>query len=164
MSYTGKLPDVAPKDMKFYIENTAYIKTLPWFQEFDEEIANELASAVCYICFSDRDPCPNSVIESMAHGLPVVGIASGGIPDIVGDAGELLPGNDFDDGLFSAHRWEYDFSKIDFNLVYDALQKVLDDQDKYTGRVRRRFLEELDITVTAERYAVVLRNLSGQEF
>lgn len=38
------------------------------------------------------DPCPTVVIEALACGLPVVGPASGGLPELVGpDSGRLLP-------------------------------------------------------------------------
>lgn len=34
-----------------------------------------------------KDPCPNAVIERMRHGVPHVFSASGGTPELVGDAG-----------------------------------------------------------------------------
>lgn len=39
-----------------------------------------------------QDPCPTVVIEALACGLPVIGSASGGLPELVpADGGELLP-------------------------------------------------------------------------
>lgn len=159
LGYTGEVPDWAPADMKSLIETSPYIDTRPWFDEFDSETSQPLLDADCYICFSFRDPCPNAVVESMAHGLPVVGIASGGIPDIVGDAGELVEVDDFADGYFAAHRWEHDFPVIDFERVFQAMKKVLANQDEYRARVRRRFAHQLEMTIVAERYATVLRNI-----
>jgi len=159
LGYTGVIPEVAPRDMKDLIENSSFIRTLPWFNEFVNEISAELYRADCYLCFSERDPCPNAVVESMAHGLPVVGIASGGIPDIVGDAGELIPKDDFSNGFFAAYRWEHNFTPIDFDAVYEALQKVLDAPEEYRSRIKRRFSSQLDISVTAKFYADVLKEV-----
>lgn len=161
LGYTGKVPDSAPSNMKAMIEASPFIKTLPRFNEFQGEVSTALQTADCYISFSFRDPCPNAVIESMAHGLPVVGIASGGIPDIVGNAGRLVDsGDDFATGFFTAHRLEYDFPPIDFEQVYAALQDILQNRDAYRDKVQRRFAEQLDIDVVAERYAAVLRQVA----
>lgn len=159
LGYTGEIPEAAPRDMKRLIESSSFVRTLPWFNELVDETSAELFRADCYLCFSERDPCPNAVVESMAHGLPVVGIASGGVPDIVGDAGELVPANDFQNGFFSAHRWEYDFAPIDFFSVYEALRKVLHAPQEYRARVERRFFNQLGILVTAKLYADVLRQV-----
>ena len=35
------------------------------------------------------DPCPNTVIEAMACGLPIIYSASGGVPELVGDVAGL---------------------------------------------------------------------------
>jgi len=161
LGYTGEIPNMAPKDMRRLIENSSFVRTLPWFNELTDETSAELFQADCYLCFSERDPCPNAVVESMGHGLPVVGIASGGIPDIVGDAGELVPIDDFLNGFFSAYRWEYDFTPIDFDSVYEALQRVLDMPQEYRARVEQRFLSQLDISVTARSYADVLQQIGN---
>jgi glycosyltransferase involved in cell wall biosynthesis len=48
-------------------------------------------SAHVYVSTKHNDACPNAVIEAMACGLPVVYSASGGVPELVGDAGCGVP-------------------------------------------------------------------------
>ena len=84
-----------------------------------------LLEADCYVSFSYRDTCPNVIIEAMAHGLPILGLASGGIPDIVRDAGCLLPCDEFDGGFFCSHRFDNDFPDIDFSAMALSLRELL---------------------------------------
>ena len=47
--------------------------------------------AEAYIMMKYLDPCPNTVIEAMSCGLPVLYSSSGGVPELVGkDAGVPL--------------------------------------------------------------------------
>ena len=63
------------------------------FGVYSQEVAPQLyASADAYIMTKYLDPCPNTVIEAMACGLPILYSSSGGIPELVGeDAGVSLP-------------------------------------------------------------------------
>lgn len=159
LGYTGRVPNSAPADMKHLIESSPAIKTYPRFSEFHEHIDHALRSADCCISFSQRDACPNAVIEAMSYGTPVLGIASGGMPDIVKNAGILLPGDDFAEGFFSAQRFEYSFSEIDFNEAYNALLSIIQNKAVYRGLVLKRFQDDLDIKIVAEKYACVLRSM-----
>ncbi len=42
---------------------------------------------------SEDDPCPNTILEAMASGLPALYHPSGGTPELVGDAGVPLTGD-----------------------------------------------------------------------
>lgn len=159
IGYTGKTPAGSPPAMKATIENSSYIRTLPRFKAFSEELSMAMTGSDLYITFSYRDSCPNVVVEAMAHGLPVVGVGSGGVPDIVGVAGALLPANDFEDGFFTAQRYEYDFPPIDFEKVLEAVQGVMANYGQYQVQVQERFKNRLGIDVVAECYATVLRQL-----
>lgn len=53
-----------------------------------EEAPEIYRSADAYVMTKYLDPCPNTVLEAMACGLPVLHSASGGVPELVGtDAG-----------------------------------------------------------------------------
>lgn len=159
IGYTGRTPVGSPPAMKATIEASAYIRTLPRFKAFSGDLSMALTGSDLYITFSYRDACPNVVVEAMAHGLPVVGIGSGGVPDIVSVAGALLPANDFENGFFTAQRYGHDFPPIDFEKVLEAMQGVMANYGQYQVRVLERFRNQLGIDVVAERYATVLRQL-----
>ena len=44
-------------------------------------------AADAYLMTKHNDPCPNVVLEALACGLPVLYSASGGVPELVGEAG-----------------------------------------------------------------------------
>lgn len=61
-------------------------------------------AADVYMLTSERDPLPLTVLEAMAHGVPVVATRSGGIPEMIEDgiSGILMPpgqGQAFADGV-----------------------------------------------------------------
>lgn len=161
LGYTGKVPVCVSQaeEIKNTIENSPYIRTFPRFKAFDDTSRDALLKSDMYISFSYRDPCPNSVVESMAHGLPVVGIASGGIADIVGNAGELLPADDFSKGFFSSYRFDCDFPTIDFEQLLSLVIKVKENNFMYRERVKKRFIDDLCIKVVASKYKRAMESI-----
>lgn len=56
--------------------------------------------AHAYLTLTHQDACPSAVIEAMASGLPVVHPTSGGVPELVAEAGIGIPtGEDWDKPL-----------------------------------------------------------------
>lgn len=160
VGFTGNLPKGAPDDMLSLIMNSDLVAIYPSFDDYGPEVTKILSEAHCYLCFSFRDPCPNAVVEGMAHHLPVVGIASGGVPEIVRDAGELIDWDDWKEGYFAAQRYEFQEKNIDFEKMFSALTKVLSNLNLYRSKVQQRFLDDLDVDVCAERYAKVLESVA----
>src|SRR6266508_4764076 len=67
-------------------------------------------------------PCPNSVIESLACGLPVMGFDTGALSEIVrGDAGRLVP--------YGANEWR--LQTPDISALANAAVEVFDEQDRF---------------------------------
>jgi glycosyltransferase involved in cell wall biosynthesis len=159
LGYTGIIPAGVSSDFKSIIESKSFIKTYDRFNEFDSKVSFILSECDMYISFSYRDACPNVVVEAMAHGLPVVGLASGGVPEIVGDAGILLAMDDFEEGFYSAHRFEDDFPPFSLEEMLDAVKKVKANNVFFRNKVRERFETELEMDLVAKKYVDVLNEL-----
>lgn len=158
LGYNGKVPVCAPPHMQALIKEKPFIRTTPKFKTFSGQVRDALISSDIYITFTYRDPCPNVVVEAMSHGLPVVGMVSGGLPDIVGDAGVLLAETDRF-GFFAPSRYERDFPQINFDEVLSAVLSVKERRGEYRSRVRRRFEEDLGIDIVAQRYAAAIQSM-----
>lgn len=91
--------------------------------------------------------CPNSVIEALACGLPVVAYATGSLPELVdGGAGLVVP-------------WGSNFWKLeppDLNVLADAAQQILRQQDAFRRDARTRAEETFGLDTMVERYMNVL--------
>lgn len=159
LGYTGIIPECISNDLISMITTKPYIETYDKFNEYDNEISSILYGSDMYISFSYKDACPNVVVEAMAHGLPVVGLSSGGVPDIVGDAGVLLAFDDFAEGFYSAHRFEDVFPSFSFEEMLGAVKMVKANNALFRQRVQMRFTNELEMDLVANKYARFLNEL-----
>jgi glycosyltransferase involved in cell wall biosynthesis len=76
-----------------------------------------------------NDPCPNTVLEAMASGLPVVHPISGGTPELVaGEAGIGVP---------VEHSWERDILP-DPAAMARAVLEIAPDLEEWSAAARRR--------------------------
>ncbi|MFQ5786628.1 MAG: glycosyltransferase [Thermodesulfobacteriota bacterium] len=141
------------------VRTSNYIATTPPFNlgDFSVDIASIMKNAHAFIWIAYRDCCPNAVIEAMSFGLPLVGVASGGVPEIVEDAGVLLECNDFSEGFHVSHRFEGAFPVLDYDALLTAVIEVASNNACYRERVRKRFNKDLDISVVAKRYKETIR-------
>lgn len=55
-----------------------------------DAVSRYLASATVYLCLELNAPCPNSVVEALMAGVPVVGYATGALPELVPPNGGVL--------------------------------------------------------------------------
>ena len=92
-------------------------------------------------------PCPNSVIEALACGLPVVGFDTGSLSEIVrGDAGRLVP--------YGANEWKLE--PPDISALANATLQVLDEQDRFRTLARARAESVFDVEKMVDEYLKVL--------
>jgi glycosyltransferase involved in cell wall biosynthesis len=92
-----------------------------------------------------NDPCPTVVIEALASGLPVVFSATGGVPELVGDAGV---------GVVTELSYERDYPPSPAALA-DAVIAVDDDRDRLSARARERAVSHFDVDRWLARHRAV---------
>jgi glycosyltransferase involved in cell wall biosynthesis len=92
-------------------------------------------------------PCPNSVIEALACGLPVIGFDTGSLSELVqGDVGRLVP--------YGANPWKLE--PPDIPVLADAAAEVLDDQHRFRISARERAEKVFDVEIMVDEYLKVL--------
>jgi glycosyltransferase involved in cell wall biosynthesis len=92
-------------------------------------------------------PCPNSVIEALACGLPVVGFDTGSLSEIVqGDAGRLIP--------YGGNEWRLE--KPDIPAMANAAVEVLEDQKRFRNSARQRAESVFGLDKMVDEYLKVL--------
>jgi glycosyltransferase involved in cell wall biosynthesis len=66
----------------------ALVQRIPPYRQEDAPAIYQAAHILLHPKY--KDPCPTVPIEAMACGVPVIGSASGGMPELVGDDGGML--------------------------------------------------------------------------
>lgn len=91
--------------------------------------------------------CPNSVIEALACGLPVVSYATGSLPELIENgAGIVAP-------------WGSNFWKLeppDIPILADAALRVFSEQEQFRSAARARAVAAFGLDVMVEQYLRVL--------
>lgn len=92
-------------------------------------------------------PCPNSVIEALACGLPIVGFDSGALKELVtADAGCIIP--------YGGDPWKLE--QPDIPALADAVTEMLQDQPHYRNAARARAESVLGLDRMLDEYLRVL--------
>jgi len=129
-----------------YTENLKDLfKNLPGHIQFQGKKSNEELLQILHqydtFLFSDQSACPNSVLEAMAAGLPVVAFDRGSISELIksGYNGEIVHIKDNSDPF----RENYPFNNIQYQNFSETIQKISINVDYYSKSIRNlesRFL------------------------
>ena len=103
-----------------------------------------------YLCLETCPACPNSVIEAMSSGLPIIGFDSGSLKEIVGEnAGVIV---DYGDGVPAL------LDPPDTSLLGDAIDHVLANYDEYSTAARSRAVAMFSSKECMNKYVDVFFN------
>lgn len=112
-----------------------------------EQVAGVDRSAHVLFSADLNAACPNSVIEALACGLPVVSYATGSLPELIeGEAGLVVP-------------WGSNFWKLeppDIPVLADAARRILQDQQRFRSAARARAEAAFGLDRMVEKYLEVL--------
>jgi glycosyltransferase involved in cell wall biosynthesis len=113
------------------------------------EIPKLARSSHLMYCAEVNPPCPNSVIEALACGLPVIGFDSGSLKELVtDDAGCIVP--------YGANPWKLETP--DISALAAEAEKLLEKQShaKRRAAARERAESEFGLDKMVESYLKVL--------
>ncbi|MDT0593665.1 glycosyltransferase family 4 protein [Glaciecola petra] len=94
---------------------------------------------------TSSDACPNSVLESLASGVPVVCQHFGGQSELVGNAGIVI-----NTGV------EYDYSEQMVELAVEACKDIMNDVTGYSLKARQRAEINFSIEKMSQQYSSIL--------
>jgi glycosyltransferase involved in cell wall biosynthesis len=112
-----------------------------------EQIPTLARSSHLMYCAEVNPPCPNSVIEALACGLPVIGFDSGSLKELVTDeAGRVVP--------YGGNPWKLETP--DISALALSAEEVLTKQDQFRAAARKRAESAFGLDQMVDAYLKVL--------
>jgi glycosyltransferase involved in cell wall biosynthesis len=137
----GKVDDATQRSLQSKVP-VKFLGTIP-----REKIPALARSSHMMYSAEVNPPCPNSVIESLACGLPVVGFDSGSLKELVTeDAGCIVP--------YGGDPWKLETP--DISALALSAGEVLTKQDQFRAAARRRAESAFGLDQMVESYLKVL--------
>lgn len=110
--------------------------------------------ADAYVMTKHNDPCPNTVIEALASGLPVLYSRSGGVPELVGDEAGI--------GLPCPESWDVPQAPT-AEAIGEGMCRIAANHAQFSAAARRRAVERFDMAHWVARHREVFERLVAQQ-
>jgi glycosyltransferase involved in cell wall biosynthesis len=137
----GKVDDATQRSLQSKVP-VKFLGTIP-----REQIPTLARSSHLMYCAEVNPPCPNSVIEALACGLPVIGFDSGSLKELVTDnAGRVVP--------YGSDPWKLETP--DISTLALSAEDVLKKQDQFRAAARKRAESAFGLDQMVESYLKVL--------
>ena len=137
----GKVDEATQRELQSKVP-VKFLGTVP-----REQIPQLARSSHLMYCAEVNPPCPNSVIEALACGLPVIGFDSGSLRELVTvDAGRVVP--------YGTNPWKLEMP--DISALTASAGEVLEKQDQFRRSARQRAEAEFGLDKMVDSYLKVL--------
>lgn len=100
-----------------------------------------------FLCLEVNPPCPNSVIEALASGAPVIGYNTGSLA-------ELVPSNAGFLAEYEKNPWKLEIP--DLKNIHEAALQVIENFPEYSVNARRHAEVNFDVNKMSDEYIAVL--------
>ena len=111
-----------------------------------------LRAADVFLFSHQNPPCPNNIIEAMACGLPICGVADGAMPELTkpGINSQLIPVND--EGFKN-------FRKIDPAAMATNLHTIMNTRDQYAIASHQAAVQRFSLSTMIHQYLKVFEHV-----
>jgi glycosyltransferase involved in cell wall biosynthesis len=138
----GTVDEATQKQINSVTSVVKFLGTVP-----RAEIPKLARSSHLMYCAEVNPPCPNSVIEALACGLPVIGFDSGSLKELVtDDAGCIVP--------YGANPWKLETP--DISALTAEAGKIFEKQSQFRAAARTRAESAFGLDSMVESYLKVL--------
>lgn len=117
--------------------------------KFDQ--VSEIYKDCIYLSLDVNAACPNTVIEAMASGVPVVGFDTGALSELVDEESGIIVD-------YGSDPWKFGYPDVD--LLVEAILKVRENWSFYSANARASAEKRFDINRIAANYIEIIESLA----
>lgn len=114
-----------------------------------EEVPQVMSNAI-FLSLDIHPACPNSVIEALSSGCPVVAFNSGALSELVQEGSGIIVD-------YGSNPWKLEYPRVD--LLADAIIKVYNNYIYYSYNARILAEKEYDIKQVFKKYSSIMVKL-----
>jgi glycosyltransferase involved in cell wall biosynthesis len=108
-----------------------------------EKVHKLFKDSKIFVNLETNPPCPNSMIEALSHGLPIISINNGSASEIIGDAGILIEQEN--------DPWQYNTPK-DLSNIDKYIKHILENYDEYQSKAIERYEKKFTMEQVGKLY------------
>ena len=141
----GHLDDRVLMDCKNLVEQLKIPNKFTYIGKYTQTNAPHIyQKGDAYIMLKYKDPCPNTVIEAMSCGLPILYSNSGGLPEIVD--------KDCGISLNVKETWKKSDIVPKYSDIAEGMIKIYKNHKKLSFNARKSAVSKFDLTFWIERH------------